>query len=94
MVTKSLRYTIGKQSFRGRDLDTIPSGEVRLLNDKDYFEMLGLAFSELITTMTTLDDSIKRLQKDIRLLRLGNEVFVYGEKVEESDDVDPEEISE
>lgn len=93
-MAKELNYTIEGVRFRGRPLDELPGGEVRLLNNYDYFELIGYSTAKLILSISGLIESIDSLKDDIRQLRVGNEAFVYGDKVKESDEVDTEDLEE
>ncbi len=93
-MAKELYYTIEGVRFKGRPLEELPGGEVRLLNNYDYFEMMGYVMSHLIQSTSVLSEAIDSLRDDIRQIRVGNEAFVYGDKVKESDEVDKEDLEE
>ena len=91
-MAKELNYTIEGVRFKGRPLEELPGGEVRLLNNYDYFELIGYSIAKLIQSNSELSESIDSLRDDIRQIRVGNEAFVYGDKVKESDEVDAEDL--
>lgn len=45
-------------------------------------------------TIDTVVESLGDLKRELQLTRKGNEAFVYGEEVEDSDEVDLEEIED
>ncbi len=93
-MTKQVEYTTGDITVVSKELTEVTPGKVRLTNQHDYLEFLNFSLSQLITTMVTLQEAIGELRDDIRQIRVGNEAFVYGEKVTESDEVDPEDLEQ
>ena len=94
MPTRQLLYKTGGVQVESKELTELPGGKIRLINQNDYQEFLNFSMSQLIQAIGELNVAIEELRKDIRLIRVGNEAFVYGEEVEDSDEVDLEEIEE
>ena len=46
------------------------------------------------TTIDTLADNLSGIKRELQLTRKGNEAFVYGEEVEDSDEVDLEDLED
>ena len=89
-----LEHHVGNIIFKGKELTETRDGKVVLNNHLDYSEFLGMVMLELIINMAELSEAINQLKTDMRKLRVGQEAFVYGEKVEESDEVDQEELED
>ena len=94
MPTRQLLYKTGGVQVESKELTELPGGKIRLINQNDYQEFLNFSMSQLIQAIGELNVAIEELRKDIRLIRVGNEAFVYGEEVEDSDEVDLEDIEE
>lgn len=93
-MTKQLEYTTGGVTVVSKELTEFIPGKVRLLNHQDVLEFLTYSISQLIAGMATLQEAIDSLRSDIRQIRVGNEAFVYGETVADSDEVDPEDLEQ
>ena len=89
-----LDHKIGNTIFRGKELTETRDGKVVLINHLDYSEFLGMAILELNKNIIELSEAINQLKTDMRKLRVGQEAFVYGDEVEDSDEVDQEDIEE
>ena len=94
MPTIQLEHHVGNIVVRGKELTTLSDGKVVLNNRLDYFEFLGLCILELVKHMDELSSAIDQLKLDMRKLRVGQEAFVYGEGVAESDKVDQDDLEE
>ena len=94
MPTIQLEHHVGNNVFQGKELTIFKDGKVVLQNHLDYAEFLGLCILELIEHMDELSSAIDQLKLDMRKLRVGQEAFVYGDKVEESDEVDQDDLKE
>lgn len=90
---RKVEYKTGDVTVQSKEFTELPGeGKIRLNNQHDALEFLNYSLSYLIAAISELNDSIATLRDDIRQVRLGNEAFVYGEKVAESDEVDHEEL--
>lgn len=91
---KQLEYTTGATTVQSKEFTEVPGEKIRLVNQHDYLEFLNYSISELIAVISKLNEAVDSLRSDMRQIRVGNEAFVYGEKVTESDEVDQDEITE
>ena len=93
-TTKQLRYTTGGETVKSRDFMLLDGKDIRLNNQQDYMEFLNFSISQLVASILDLNEAIASLQSDMRQLRVGQEDFVYGQKVKESDEVDQGDLAE
>ena len=91
-MVKQLIYKTGDVTVEGKELTETPGGKIRLQNQQDYMELMNYSMSLLIAAISELNEAIDDLRSDIRQIKVGNEAFVYGEKVDESADIDQEEL--
>lgn len=49
---------------------------------------------EALVKQVEIMERLDKLEQELKLTRKGNEAFVYGEEVEESDEVDLEEVED
>ncbi len=89
---KQVIYETGGVKVESKEFTDLPGGKIRLINQNDYQEFLNFSISNLIAIISELSVAINSLRQDIRQIRVGNEAFVYGDKVSESGEVDSEEL--
>lgn len=89
-----LEHQVGDIIFKGKELTETRDGKVVLINHLDYSEFLGMTILELVAHITELSKAIESLKNDMRKLRVGQEAFVFGETVAESDEVDEDELKD
>lgn len=91
---KQLLYTTGDVTVESKELTELPGGKIRLVNQHDYLEFLNYSIAHLIAAIAELNEAVDDLRSDMRQIRVGNEAFVYGEKVKESETVDQEDLED